>query len=642
MKLSPVLKIFLFTVILPIVYLTGLYNSRVIAQPAQGMVSKMLNTKHNLGVAGSGTVKATSEKQICVFCHTPHVPKEFIGEQLWNHQLSTAEYTLYSSDYLTNLNYLPPNQPNPRSKLCLSCHDGTIAIGAVYNNYGPRTIMMQNDVTAMPTNVVGNLGVSLANDHPVGFIYDNSKDPELISRIWPWKTPIKLDPDAANGTVECITCHEPHDDQFGKFLRVSNANSSLCTFCHSKTGWQDAIHQTSLQNYTPPGGSTTTIGEHGCRNCHISHGGFGVPYLLPLIEENTCYPSGCHGNSETGTNTKNIKFEMDKVYSHPTNTVTGKHKNPDNETSLGINNRHTECQDCHNLHQAKKGLHSLQGNQLSNVLKGASGVIPGYAAAWTQPTSFSELKPAQQENQICFKCHSYYAFGVVVDGVTTIIGLSNVNITDQAMEFNPANGSAHPVRVPLNEQSGSIAPKALDATQMNSSWNSVGNQSMYCSDCHGNDRSTSSIVPQGPHGSESRFMLTGNAKYWPLHRSSSLWSLDDIKNNRNFWQSDLFCVNCHPMYQSGNFLNKVHDKSEHQGTSVKCITCHVVIPHGAQNSRLIGYAGEVPPYNYAGSDTYDKLVITSFQKAAGPFDYEKNNCSMNGVCHDGPGGFNRR
>src|ERR1041385_719076 len=481
-----------------IILLVLMARGTLLAQPIQGVSSKMLMTKHNLSVSSSDTLRASSERQICVFCHTPHLPKEFSSSQLWNHKLSTAEYTLYSSDYLTNINYSSPNQPNNRSKLCLSCHDGTIALGAVYNNNGPQTIAMQNGITTMPGNAPGNLGVSLANDHPVGFIYDASKDPELVARNWPWNTPVRLDPDASNGTLECITCHDPHDDQFGKFLRVTNTNAALCTFCHSKTGWSEAIHKTSLQNYSPHDGFLTTIGENACRNCHKSHNGEGVPYLLPLIEENTCYTSGCHGSSQPGANTKNIQSEMEKLYRHPTNTVVGKHRNPYNAASLGIDARHAECQDCHNLHQATKGLHSLKENILSGVLKGVSGVLPGFTNPWTQPTTFTELKPAVQENQMCLKCHSAYAFGTVPNGVTTIIGPSGQYQTDQAMEFNPANHSAHPVQISLNNQTGSLAPNSLLPNQMNSDWNDVGTQTMYCSDCHGNDQQTSPTTPQGP------------------------------------------------------------------------------------------------------------------------------------------------
>lgn len=593
----------------------------------------MLGTRHNLGVSGTGAIRASTEAQLCVFCHTPHVPRQFVAAELWNHQQSSADYSLYSSDYLTNLNYTAPNQPNARSKLCLSCHDGTVAIGAVYNNGGPQTIGMQNNVTTMPALSPGNLGTSLANDHPVGYIFDNARDPELIARPWPWNTPVRLDPDASNGTVECITCHEPHDDTNPAFLRVPNTNAALCAFCHEKAGWADAIHRNSTQSYTPPGGAATTVGEWACRSCHQSHGGEGVPYLLRFAEENTCFTSGCHGKSLPASATKNIEGEFEKLYSHPTVSVSGKHKDPDDAASLGSPNRHAECQDCHNGHRSQQGLHASGSNAVSGVLLGVRGVAPGPANNWEQPVNYTSLNQSSQESQLCLKCHSSYAFGQVPNGVTTIIGPSGTVLTDQAMESNPANHSAHPVQVPLNGQTGSLLPTPLTAQQMAPGWAAVGTQTMYCSDCHGNDQPVSSTIPQGPHGSNSKFMLTGNGKYWPANAFGGLWSLDDIANNRNNWQNDLFCANCHPMATAGQFANNVHSSVNHQGADVKCVTCHVAVPHGAKRSRLIGYASDVPPYNYPGVGTYDHLVITGFQKASGPLSYFKANCSSNGICH---------
>lgn len=601
--------------------------------------SKMLGTKHNLGISGTGTIKATTENQLCVFCHTPHVPRIYASAQLWNHQMSTADYTLYSSDYLTSRNYTAGVQPNDRSKLCLSCHDGTVAIGAVYNNEGLTPIEMQNNVTMMPSHAPGYIGTSLADDHPVGFIYDPSKDPELIARAWPWETPVKMDPDAANGTIECITCHEPHDNQYGSFLRVANTNAALCTFCHQKTSWTDAIHRTSAQTITPDSTTgSTTVGERACRNCHKSHSGEGVPYLLTKVEEQTCYTSGCHGSVETGVNTKDIQTEMEKLYSHPTNTTVGRHRNPDQPSTLDIASRHAECQDCHNSHQSRKELHTIGTNVLSGALAGAKGVVPGVTPAWTQPTAYTELSTAAEENQICFTCHSSYAFGQVPDGVSSIVSPSGVSITDQAMEFNPMNRSAHPVRVSSNSQTGSAVPRNLSVNQMTAQWTAVGTQTMYCSDCHGNDQAVSITTPQGPHGSNSRFMLTGDAKYWPTNSSGTLWSLNDIRRNLNNWQNDMFCVNCHPMVRGGEFVNNVHEESDHQGSQVKCITCHVVVPHGARRSRLIGYDTDVAPYNYLGTGTYERLVIEGFYKATGPRSYDKENCSMTGVCHGSESG----
>jgi predicted CXXCH cytochrome family protein len=633
-SIAPILSHLTMLIVVAVFFSQG---DTALSQNSPG-VARMLNTKHNLSVSGPGPIRAEKENQLCVFCHTPHVPAGYSADQLWNHQATSANYILYSSDYLTDLNYAAPNQPNQRSKLCLSCHDGTIALGAVYNNGGgPTTIAMQNNVVNMPAGAAGDLGTSLVNDHPVGYVYDNGRDPELVGRQWPWNTPVKLDPDLAAGTIECQTCHDPHDNTNTKFLRISNTNAALCTFCHNKTGWSTAAHKVSLQAYTPPGAAGTTVGEWACRDCHQSHNGAGVPYLLTGVEEATCYNAGCHGSVSTGSDTKNIQSEFDKIVSHPTHTVTGKHRNPDNSTTLNVPNRHAECADCHNSHQAKSGLHTFQSNIISLSLAGVRGVVPDPTPAWTQPASYTPINPAQQENQICLKCHSSYAFGNVANGVTSITGPSGDYVTDQAMEFNPANQSAHPVMASSNAQTGSTAPKSLDPSQMTVQWNDVLNQTMYCSDCHGNDQPTSATTPQGPHGSTAKYMLTGNAKYWPLNPSNQPWSLNDIKTNVN-WQNDLFCANCHPMYSNGLFLNNVHTAAEHQTPDVKCVTCHVAIPHGAPHARLIGYASDPSPYNFNGAS----LVIASFQKAAGPTLYTSANCSMNGVCHQGPKAkFNR-
>lgn len=597
------------------------------------MESKMLRTKHNLGVSGTGTIRAATENQLCVFCHTPHVPKENAAPQLWNRPGTNAAYTLYSSDYLTSLTYDTPDQPKQRSKLCLSCHDGTIAIGAVLNNQGSTPILMQNNVTTMPEEAAGFIGTSLANDHPVGYKYLTAKDPELANRGWPWNTPVKLDPDDPQGTVECQSCHDPHDDQFGKFLRMSNTDANLCTHCHQKTGWNQSAHRLSTQVHYPEGLPQTTIGEWSCRSCHKSHNGEGVPYLLTKIEELTCYESGCHGQQNRGALTKDIQTQSEKMYGHPTATVMTAHRNPDTQASLGPASRHAECMDCHNSHRATKGLHATGTNAVSGVLTGVAGVQPASAPIWTQPTSYTELKPAVTESQICFKCHSSNAFGQVQNGVTTIVGPSGTYATDQAMEFNPANRSAHPVQVPLLNQNGSAFPKALEPAALTAEWVNAGTQTMYCSDCHGPDQQVSASVPAGPHGSDFKYMLTGRGKYWPTNAGGELWSLNDVNKGLNNWQNDLFCANCHPMMTGNRYFNEVHEKNQHTREDVKCVTCHVVVPHGSKRSRLIGYASDPAPYNYLGVGALDRLVIEGFAKSPDPYNYDRNNCTMTGICH---------
>jgi hypothetical protein len=99
----------------------GLWSVQALA------VANVAITKHNLSVAGPGTIKATAgtETQTCVFCHIPHLASN-VGA-LWNRRNPAAApaYIQYTSSTTKGT----MGQPNGASLLCLSCHDGTIALG---------------------------------------------------------------------------------------------------------------------------------------------------------------------------------------------------------------------------------------------------------------------------------------------------------------------------------------------------------------------------------------------------------------------------------------------------------------------------------------------------------------------------------
>lgn len=591
----------------------------------------VINSKHDLAV-GSATTgpKATAETQTCMFCHTVHRPAQ--RSQLWNRADSAVQFTFYSSNYLNN--YLGQATPTmtdlkaSRTKLCLSCHDGVTALGALYN-IAPDTLVMTGTLGASSV-----IGTDLSNDHPV--LYDvkpgagpptqPGTDAEI--QLPPAGDAVKVY--GATNRVECTSCHEPHDNSFGKFLVKSNANAALCTSCHQKTGYTSSAHGTSNAAYVVDG-VPTTVGEYSCRSCHVPHGASSAQaYILRGAEENTCY--NCHG-SPALPGAKSIKNLFAKASKHPVESVAGVHLNPELDGSnLKTGKRHAECWDCHNPHRAKTGTRAAPGNGIGNSLLGAWGVEPAYGAgAWLAATAFVRQvfndTTNSKEYQLCFKCHSYYAYGITPPA----------GYTDQSAEYNPNNRSAHPVRNSANTQTGAIAPKALATAQMSAPWNaSPGNQTMTCSDCHASDVASD---PKGPHGSAAQYMLKGPRRYWPKNAAGGLWSLDDIKSNRNSWSTNLFCVNCHPMLSGSNFVNNVHDRGNHQ-RGVYCITCHTVVPHGAKRSRLIGYASDPAPYNYGGAGTYDKLVIDGFRKASSPTAYSEDNCSSRATaCHGGSGAF---
>ena len=96
-------------------------------------------TKHNLSVSGPGSLRASTEADICIFCHAPHNTTG-VGP-LWNHALSAATYTPYSSSTLK----ATVGQPTGASKLCLSCHDGTVALGMVASRSTPIPMQIRRD-----------------------------------------------------------------------------------------------------------------------------------------------------------------------------------------------------------------------------------------------------------------------------------------------------------------------------------------------------------------------------------------------------------------------------------------------------------------------------------------------------------------
>ncbi len=80
---------------------------------------------HNLSPQGTGPVKGPTG-YACIFCHAPHNGMA-APTPVWNHQLSTQTYDMYTSSTYHQVNAQP--QMAGSSKLCLSCHDGTVAIG---------------------------------------------------------------------------------------------------------------------------------------------------------------------------------------------------------------------------------------------------------------------------------------------------------------------------------------------------------------------------------------------------------------------------------------------------------------------------------------------------------------------------------
>jgi predicted CXXCH cytochrome family protein len=181
------------------------------------------------------TTKTWSGGKICIACHTPHNSDTSVADApLWNHKNSTQTYTLYSSPTLN----ATVGQPGGNSKLCLSCHDGTVAVDSFGGATGTTTI-----------SAVNNLGSTLLNDHPIGFVYNTALATSDGSLFDPSVKTVTIGSGAQsksgtvasvmlfNGKMECDSCHDVHNTfTVGTtgLLRVSAAGSAICLACHNK------------------------------------------------------------------------------------------------------------------------------------------------------------------------------------------------------------------------------------------------------------------------------------------------------------------------------------------------------------------------------------------------------------------------
>lgn len=532
-----------------------------------GAARDVANTLHNLSSSGPGTFKSLSIDQVCVFCHTPHNASP--EAPLWNRQLSGQGYIEYGSSTLQ----ANPGQPTGKSRLCLACHDGTVALGAFVNP--PSGVA--NDVESTFLTGRANLGTDLTDDHPISFHYDASlqaADQELVS-------PATIDLPLEKGELQCTTCHDAHEKDIEPFLYKTTQDGTLCLTCHAKSGltwsWDQSAHATS--SATPSGGSSpwserkpawrgNTVAQNACFNCHTPHNAASPERLIKAQEEDTC--ALCHNGTVAA---KNVDADFAKFYHHPIETTP----NPDHD-AVAVENPltmrlHVECADCHNPHGAKDAPpmvsfnpgnpsstdHTTPPNANARIL-GVSGIDLN-----------GSVKPEiDYEYELCFKCHGVPARSACgSDRCSTAESFSMVrqdgvyNIREKVSSTSPGLISYHPIESNNPSNNTEVPSLKTAGTPMNKTTALI-----YCSDCHSGENSpaTGGTGPAGPHGSNKEAMLAQNYTFDPRpNYSSSNYTL---------------CYKCHEesllLNDASGFQHRLHLREEQES----CINCHD--PHGSQ------------------------------------------------------------
>lgn len=517
---------------------------------AQVGPTSIVNSPHNLSASGPGKIKSTNEQEVCVFCHTPHNAAPI--QPLWNRDLPVNAYKVYSSSSLV----ATPGQPTGSSKLCLSCHDGTIALGSVLSSNQPLT--MANGVMTLPPGAT-NLGTDLSGDHPISFTYDSNLATKNGNLVDPGALPtqVKLE----SGQLQCASCHDPHNDSLGNFLVMSNGNSQLCTSCHLLSG------------------EATVTGHTQCADCHQEHNApSGALLLTQATVTATC--AVCHGNSIPSATASAAPLIPGVTPVFGGGVIDAPDPSVPSPLNIGVNvtndlnklSRHNadvrpafgslmpktaiqgasdlvNCADCHEPHTIRNGIASVPN------------IAPSLGKASGLTIAGSVTVRAKYEYEVCFKCHGN-------DSSDRPFLTRKAVQTNIRMEFVPTAVSFHPVTA---SGRGRDVPSLIPGLTTGSL--------IYCTDCHNSDtgRKAGGAGPDGPHGSNIPPLLIANydtidgtsessvayALCYRCHQRPSILNNQSFSGHRNHIVNDRTpCSVCHDAHgisaAQGTFTDNAH------------------------------------------------------------------------------------
>jgi len=215
---------------------------------------------HDMNAVAGATDDAM--KRTCVFCHTPHNAQDANDAPLWNRASTTFDSGAYAWKTPANAPITILDPLVGPTRLCLSCHDGSIAFDS-HNTSGATAGSVS--FGAGSTRKISDLGAT----HPVGFMYadaQSARPGELVdpatgfiaspsasmaanvfdthNRAGLTYSSKKIQDALYTGSImTCASCHDVHNTVNAKsdtgltynyFLYAREEGSAICLSCHIK------------------------------------------------------------------------------------------------------------------------------------------------------------------------------------------------------------------------------------------------------------------------------------------------------------------------------------------------------------------------------------------------------------------------
>ena len=554
--------------------------------------------KHNLTPGSGSSIYLPSGNLGCTFCHAPHSGLGGVTP-LWNQTLSRASYAPYTS---TTSHQTGNTQPplGVTSSLCLSCHDGTVAVGqsAVFGKIPLTGSWLPGD----------SFGTNLAGSHPFSLVKPVKDASNLVASLVASGTtadPLKK-VNLVNGNIECTSCHNPHveavDPIAQNFLVRDSSSGQMCLSCHDPNrvvqgqpnliaGWPTSIHKTATNKIAVEAhaGSYPSVAENACTSCHMEHNAVGVSSLLrqatpatPGMDAATQSCVTCHnGGTFLSPAAPNIMVEMAKT-GHP--LPAGNNAHDAAEPGVLLNNRHATCVDCHAAHDSK----AVSTFAPPPALRPSQSGVAGISAL----DGTTVVSPSVNQFENCLRCHGSGPGKkrMTLYGYSPLRLVAMPDDLNLIPEFSASAKSSHPV---FHDATSSLAQPSLLANMIDLNGQPSGRTTgprIFCTDCHNSDdnREMGKTGANGPHGSVNSHILERKYQFTQAPAPGGL--VGTYPNPNLAWNGDYaMCAKCHNLTEvTTNTASWSRHNSHVVTDGFSCSVCHTSHGMGTTSPNVSG------------------------------------------------------